>query len=132
MSDPALLSLRKYLLTTLIVLIILYAVVMIVAGFFLYPAPDPAVKIDLLDLMRLRQLSFGMLVAIGVVFLGVTLTVLGIDASVQLKGAGGGFSIGIVTASPGIVLIVAGAVLIGACVLKPYTHSNSGIATNTV
>ena len=123
--DPGLERFRKYLLTTLIVLVILYALVMIVAGFYLYPANDPNAKVDLLDLMRLRQLSFGMLVAIGIVFLGVTLTVLGIDASVHLKGAGGGFSIGLVTASPGIVLIVAGAVLMGACVLKPYTHSAS-------
>jgi hypothetical protein len=77
----------------------------------------------LLDLTRVRQVSFGIMMGLFIILVGTTVSLLGIEASVSMKASGSGFGFDLTTASPGIVLIVAGTFIVGACVIKPYGSS---------
>ena len=79
--------------------------------------------------VRLIQISFGMVLGTACVFFGVVVSWLGITASYKIAGsgevAGSKGSLSFQNASPGIILILAGSVLIGLSLYKPVHHESS-------
>lgn len=85
-----------------------------------------------LDYLHMRLIGSGMPMGFNIIVLGVLIGWLGIEASFKLEGSGKGFSLGLATASPGVFLIIAGAVIILTCLIKPYSHissSNGNVVT---
>ncbi len=70
-------------------------------------------------MVRLVQISLGMMIGFFTVFLGVIVAWMGIESKFRLTGESGGSSLTMASASPGILLIVSGTIMLAICLLKP-------------
>jgi hypothetical protein len=70
-------------------------------------------------MVRLVQVSLGMIVGFFTIFLGVLVSWLGIESNYKLSGEYSGASTTLASASPGILLILCGTILLGICLTKP-------------
>lgn len=93
------------------------------------PIFNSEARLDTIIIVRLIQVSFGMILGTACVFFGVVLSWLGITGNLIMGAEGntpgvkGGFQLA--STSPGIVLILVGAVLIGVSLYRPVRYEES-------
>lgn len=68
---------------------------------------------------RLIQVSLGMMIGFFTIFLGMLAAWMGIESRFNLAGQAPGYGVTLASASPGILLILAGTFLVGICLIKP-------------
>lgn len=85
---------------------------------FIVPFLSDTVSMKLL-VAKLAQISLGIVFAISQLFLGVLLALIGISSDYELEAGAGDSRIKLVSASPGILLIIASNVLIVFCLARP-------------
>jgi len=69
-------------------------------------------------LMRQSLVASGIMVGVTFGFVGFALFVMGITGAADLEGGGGGYSLVLKNAAPGLIVLVVSAGLIGVCVIQ--------------
>jgi hypothetical protein len=117
----------RFMFVTGFVLIVIFSIAGVVTTISFGISSDYSLPFALI-VSRLLHIAIGLMIGFFFVFLGLIACWMGIEAHVKMKGQAYNATVVLSTASPGIVLMICGTILLSICLLKAGTVEDSNWA----